>query len=240
MLSVFISGLSKHSGKTLVAAGLAGTMQSLNYSTDVYKPVQTGAYSLNGFLKSSDLTFIKKIDSNIRTFSTYAFVSSKTPLVASYEASNTRIELNTIYNDYHSNIKMTECHIVEGSNSIAAPVGDKITEADIIKTLGLPLLLVLNPEKNSVSDVLSGISFIHSQKLNFLGIIVNDYNENSKDLEEKYFPQIIKEYTGANILGILPHYESLETLTPDTLISDVLNNVKLEEIMGLKIAKLNF
>lgn len=51
---------------------------------------------------------------------------------------------------------------------------------------------------------------------------------------------MVKEYTGINVLGVFPHYENFESLTPDTLIADTLNNVQLEEIMGLKIAKLNY
>ena len=93
MLSVFISGLSRQSGKTLVIAGLAGTMQSLNYSTGVYKPIQTGAKSLNGFLQSQDLALIKRIDSNINTYSSYVFLSENCPLVSAYEANNTKIDL---------------------------------------------------------------------------------------------------------------------------------------------------
>ena len=64
------------------------------------------------------------------------------------------------------------------------------------------------------------------------------YDENSEDLEEKYFPQILKEYANINILGILPDYGNIANLTPDTLIADILNKVKIEEIFGLEIAKL--
>lgn len=60
----------------------------------------------------------------------------------------------------------------------------------------------------------------------------------SEDLEEKYFPQILKEYANINILGILPDYGNIANLTPDTLIADILNKVKIEEIFGLEIAKL--
>ncbi len=40
MLSVFISGFESQTGKTIVTAGLAATMQSLSYSTNVYKPIE--------------------------------------------------------------------------------------------------------------------------------------------------------------------------------------------------------
>ena len=65
MLNVFISGLERQSGKTIVTAGLAATMQSLSYPTSVYKPIQTGATELNGFKSSPDLALIKRVDSNI-------------------------------------------------------------------------------------------------------------------------------------------------------------------------------
>lgn len=240
MLSVFISGLSRQSGKTLVIAGLAGTMQSLNYSTGVYKPIQTGAKSLNGFLQSQDLALIKRIDSNINTYSSYVFLSENCPLVSAYEANNTKIDLNDIYNDFQSCMQMVECRLVEGANSISSPVAEKMTEINIVKSLGIPLILVINPKQDKIGDVIAVVNFILSSKVKFLGFIVNNYDKESENPEEKYYPQMVKEYTGINVLGVLPHYENFESLTPDTLIADTLNNVQLEEIMGLKIAKLNY
>lgn len=240
MLSVFISGLSRQSGKTLVIAGLAGTMQSLNYSTGVYKPIQTGAKSLNGFLQSQDLALIKRIDSNINTYSSYVFLSENCPLVSAYEANNTKIDLNDIYNDFQFCMQMAECRLVEGANSISSPVAEKMTEINIVKSLGIPLILVINPKQDKIGDVIAGVNFILSSKVKFLGFIVNNYDKESENPEEKYYPQMVKEYTGINVLGVLPHYENFESLTPDTLIADTLNNVQLEEIMGLKIAKLNY
>lgn len=238
MLSIFISGLVRQSGKTLLTAGLAGTMQSLCYSTSVYKPIQTGAITLNNNLVSQDLQAVKNIDANIKTSSLYNFQSQLTPLVAAYEG-DSKIDITSIYNGFQTNIQMTECHIVEGSNSIFSPIDERRTEADIVKTLGLPLLLVVNPKISSIGEVISGINFIRSNKVNLLGVVVNDYDENSENLEEKYFPQLIKEYSNVEILGNLPHYEDMRDLTPDTLIADVLNQVDIERIFGLKIAKLN-
>ena len=137
-------------------------------------------------------------------------------------------------------MQMTECRLVEGANSISSPVAEKMTEINIVKSLGIPLILVINPKQDKIGDVIAGVNFILSSKVKFLGFIVNSYDKESENPEEKYYPQMIKEYTGRNVLGILPHYENFESLTPDTLIADTLNNVQPEEIMGLKIAKLNY
>ena len=82
------------------------------------------------------------------------------------------------------------------------------------------------------------MNYIYSNRIKLIGIVINEYNQNSQNLEHKYFPQIIKEYTGAHILGMLPHYDDFENLNAGVLISDTLNNFNLEEIFGLKIAKL--
>lgn len=238
MLNIFISGLAKQTGKTLVSAGLAGTMQSLNYSTSVYKPIQTGAITVDDCLISQDLQAVINIDHNIITHSTYNFKSSLTPLVAAYEGES-KIDILKIYNDFQQSLQMSECHIVEGSNSIFSPIDERRTEIDIVKTLGIPLILVVNPKKSSLGDVISGINYIKDNKVRFLGIIMNDYDENSENLEEKYFPQLIKEYTSIDTLGFLPHYEDMINLKPDTLIADILNRVDIEKIFNLQIAKLN-
>ena len=239
MLNVFVSGLTKQSGKTIVTAGLAGTMQSLNYSTCVYKPIQTGANSLNGFLQSQDLALIKRIDANISTASSYIFTSQNSPIVAAYESESKKIELNKIYNDFLGVKQMTECNIVEGSNSISTPVSDKMLEIDIVKTLDIPLLLVINPKKSKIEDVISGVNFVISSGVNLLALIINDYDENSENIEEKYYPQMVKEFTGVNVLGSIPHYENFNALTPDTLIADILHNINIQKVFGLQIAKLN-
>lgn len=237
MLNVFISGLERQSGKTIVAAGLAATMQSLSYSTSVYKPIQTGAIELNGFKSSPDLALIKRVDSNITTGSTYLISSTSSPFVGAYE-DGLKVDINAIFAEAQGYAKLNDCNIVEGGNSLASPVAEHLTEIDIIKTLNIPLVLVVNPKKTPIDNVIMGLNLIQSSRVKFLGIILTQYEQESENLEEKYFPQILKEYANINILGILPNYGNISNLTPDTLIADILNKVKIEEIFGLEIAKL--
>ncbi len=238
MLNVFISGLERQTGKTIVIAGLAATMQSLSYSTNVYKPIQTGADMLSGFKRSPDLMTIKAIDPNISTQSSYIMCGTSSPFVSSYE-DKVKIDINTIFNEFRTYTNMTDCNIIEGSNSISTPIAQYLTEIDIVKSLKIPLVLVINPSKTSIDTVVSGLKYVETSRVKFSGIIINQYDENSKILEQKYFPQIIKEFSGADILGILPDYGDIKALTPETLIADILNRVDIERIFGLKIAKLN-
>lgn len=180
---------------------------------------------------------IKRVDSNITTGSTYLIKSTSSPFVGAYE-DGLKVDINTIFTEAQGYAKLHDCNIVEGSNSLATPVAEHLTEVDIIKTLNLPLILIVNPKKTSIDNVIMGLTLVQASRVKFLGIILTQYDENSEDLEEKYFPQILKEYANINILGILPDYGNITNLTPDTLIADILNKVKIEEIFGLEIAKL--
>ncbi len=238
MLSLYIAGLKKQTGKTVVAAGLACTMQSLSYATSYFKTIQTGAEFINGKLQSQDILLMNKFDSNIKCASSYVLESALPPLVSAYESDVKKIDIQKISNDYRACIQMTDCHIIEGSNSVSTPVDEKKTEIDLINTLHEPVILVVNPKKSSLDDVILGMNYINQNKTNLLGVIVNDYDKDSSNLEEKYYPHLIKEYTDAKLLGFFPHYENFDNIGADILISDTLNNLNIEDIFGIEIAKL--
>lgn len=234
MLSVYVAGLKKGTGKTLLCSGLAGTMQSLNYAVSYYKPIQTGYNMLN-----DDTDVISKIDNHIKVFSTYKLQSTQNPLIGAYNDNIKKIDTMMIMHDYKQNIMMTECHIVEGCNSISSPIDEKKTEINLIKQFSLPVILVVNPNITKMDEVITGINYIYSKHVNLSGVVINDYNYETEDLEIKYFPHLVKEYTGAKVLGTLPHYNDYDNLSPEILISDILNRLNVEDIFSLKIARLS-
>jgi dethiobiotin synthetase len=149
-----------------------------------------------------------------------------------------KIDIAQIVQTYNNSIAMTECHIVEGANSISTPIDDKYTEAEIVKQLGLPLILVVNFKSTTLDEVIMCANYIYTNKIKCFGVILNDYDANNMSVESKYFPHLIKEYTGLKVLGYYPHYEAGNNVPAELLIADTLNNLNIEEIFGLKIAKL--
>ena len=233
MRSLFLTGLKKQTGKTIIASGLAGTMQSLSYSTGYFKTIQTGS-----LLKydSDDVQFVNKIDPNINTYSSYNLQSFSSPLVGSYETEIKKINIKKITDDYNSFIHLSDFNIIEGSNSISTPIDEAHTEIDIVKELEIPLILTVNAQKSTIDEIISAVSYIKSHRVIIFGIIINEYDINSSNIEQKYLPHLIKEYTaGTKILGCFPH---ITDIRPDTLIAHTLNCFNLEEIFGLEISKL--
>lgn len=238
MLNLFISGLTKQSGKTMLASGLAATMQSLSYTTAYYKPIQTSAKDMNGFKASPDLVVVKRTDPNINTFSSYVLSGAGSPFTTAYE-DKVSINVNEIYNEYRTISNSAECTILEGCNSISAPIVEGFTEIDMVKMLNIPLLLVINPKMTTLDTAISGINYVYNSKVKFAGVVINQYDESSENLEEKYFAQILKEFTNVNVLGNLPDYGDIYSPAPDSLIADILKNLNVEDLFGVKIAKLN-
>ncbi len=235
MLELFVSGTEKNSGKTFITAGLAATMQSLGYSTCVYKPVQTGAIEKNGFIQAPDLAFVKFIDPYIKTYFSYLLKNDAIPAIAA-ELEHTYINKETIYQDYKTIKQKYECILTDGTTGLATPLGENFLEQDLVKILNIPVLIVVYPTENSVNNTIANINQATSAGVKLRGIIINDCPEIIQDISIKSMPKLIEKYTDSKILGIMPHIDNL--INPNDLISNVLTGIDIESVFDVKIAKL--
>ncbi len=238
MLELYVSGTEQNSGKTFITAGLAATMQCLGYSTSVYKPVQTNAIEKNGFIQAPDLAYVKFVDPYIKTYFSYLFPQNAAP-VLSAAASGGEIKRDKIIQDYEQIFHESECIITDGCQGLAAPLTPELLEADMVKALGLPVLLVVSPEKTSVNNIIMTLNFAKTREIPVRGVILNEYPDNSADLNIKNLPRLVEEYTDAKVLGILQHIENLKNIRPDDLITNILYGIDVESVFNIKIAKLS-
>lgn len=235
MLELFVAGTEQNSSKIFVTAGLAATMQSLGYSTGVYKPVETGAIEKNGFMQSPDLAFVKFADPYIKTYFSYLLKGKTNPLLAA-AAENIVIERDEILKDFQNLQDVNECTIVDGSSGLGTPLGKNFLEENLIKSLDLPVLLVVSGVNTAINNVLVGINHAKELGIRFRGVIINEYPDNTDDMNIKLLPRLIEEYTDIKILGVLPFFD--RNVNPNDLITEVLNGADIEGIFEVQIAKL--
>lgn len=238
MLELFVSAAEQNSGKNIVTAGLAATMQSLGYSTGVYKPVDCGAIEKNGFIQSLDLAFVKFVDPNIKTYFSYLFKTFASPLVAA-AAEKIAIDKNVILQDFQSLIDRNECLIVQGNDGLATPYGKNFLESDLIKCFDMPMLFVVSPNM-SVNNIILSINHAISEGIKLRGVLINNYPAATEDVNIKLLPRLIEEYSDAKIMGILPIIENYMTVNPNDLIENILMGVDLEAVFQVRIAKLSY
>ena len=235
MLDLFVTGADEKSDKIFVTAGLSATMQSLGYSTGIYKPVDVSVVENNGFLQSLDTAFIKCMDAYIKIYSTYMLKSNSSPLIAALE-NKIVIEKAQILSDFQKFKGINECFLVDGTFGLATPLNKGFLEEDLIKMLDIPLLLVVSAKSSTINNIILTLNHAKEKEIPMRGVILSNYPENCENIDIKLMPRLIEEYTDTKVLGILPSFN--KNLNPNDLITEILNGVDVEAVFNVPIAKL--
>lgn len=237
-MNIFVTGTDTDIGKTFITAGLAATMQSLGYSTCVYKPVQSGAINRNGFMQAPDLAFVSSISPDVKTFSSYLLKEPTSPMIAA-ELENIVIDKNVIKKDYENISKSFDCTIIEGAGGLMVPIAPHFLVKDMVKMLNVPLLIVIKPDLGTVNHTLLTINQAVSSGIKIRGVIINNFPETTDDISIKSAPRLIEEFSEAKILGIIKHFSNPEKINPPDLIMSILNGIDIESVFDVKIPKLD-
>ena len=239
-MNIFVTSIGSNSGKTVFSAGIAAVMQSLGYEMAVFKPVQTGCKYANDKQFSPDLNFVKKIDPNIKTYSVYNFKQNTLPAVA---ADNERIKfsLDNVVREYNEAKKENDIVVVEGAGGILTPVTSRLLMGDIALSLKLPVIIVIDVEKDFVNKALMTIKMAELYRLEILGIVLNKYSTGMKNDILHDEVNLLEQMIDYDILGTMPDLNVVgEGINPETLISEVLQNVNLSRVFNMEIPKLIF
>ena len=236
MLNLYVTSANRKEGKTFLTAGLAATMQSLGYSTCVYKPIQTAGIEINGFMQSPDLTYVKTVDPYIDTHFSYLFKSEYEPLIAS-EQENEPIDVELINSEFQRILTTSDCTIIDGDCGLLSPLAPSVQTVDMVKRLQLPVLFVVTPREDSINDTLLSIYTAQEKGVEIRGVILNNIKNDCPKTLLTAIPRVIEEYTSVKILGIISHVEG--KLAPEDLITSILNGVDIESIFNVKIEKLD-
>ncbi|MDD3594706.1 MAG: dethiobiotin synthase [Candidatus Gastranaerophilales bacterium] len=237
-MNIFVTGTDTDVGKTIITAGLAGVMQSLGYEMAVYKPVQTGCSIVKNKFTAPDLEVVKKVDSNIKTNSTYNFKPAVSPSLAC-DLNGSEINLNLILKDFTDMKEQADIVITEGAGGLMSPVYKKTLMADVAAFLKLPVLIVTKPYLGAINHTLLTIKAAQGYGLDILGVVMNLYPQGTKDMTIKTCAKYIKEISDIEILGVVPKLPAENgAVNPESLISAVLKNVDLTKVFRMEIPKL--
>ena len=236
MINLYVTSSSGKCGKTFITTGLAVTMQSLGYSTTVYKPIQTSGIDLNGFMQSPDLTQVKSMDPYINTHFTYLYKSDSEPLIAS-EIENNPIDADLILSEFKRISSNSDCTIIDGEGEILSPLAPETQNSDLISKLNIPMLIVTTPDENAVNNTLMTIFTATEKGIDVRGVVINNINKDCPKEMLTSLSRIIEEYTNVKVLGLINHIEN--KITPEDLITSILNGIDIESIFNIKIEKLD-
>ena len=169
MKKIFVTGIGTDVGKTVVSAILAEALEA-----DYWKPVQAGD------LENSDSIKVENLISNTKTKIHTEGIKLNSPMSphAAAEIDNVEIRLTDFcLPETNNNL------IVEGAGGLMVPLNDKDLIIDLIKHLGIDVVLVSQNYLGSINHTILSIDALKNRGINVLGII---FNGDSNKETEKY------------------------------------------------------
>lgn len=192
---IIIAGIGTEVGKTVVSAIVTEKLKA-----DYWKPIQAGD------LDQSDSIKVSAWVSNSQTTIHPESVKLNHPMSPHAAADLDGVTLTL---DMFQIPKATSL-VTELAGGIMVPITHQITNLDLIKHLGAPVILVVNFYLGSINHTLLSIEILKSNNIEIMGLIFNgEINRESK--------QVILEMSGCINLGEIPNCPS--DITKDTITS---------------------
>ncbi len=187
----FITGTDTNVGKTVVSALLCAALDAY-----YWKPIQTGTR------EGTDRRTVERLGELPRAKllpETYRFSPPVSPHLAARKAGVT-IELRTIQTP---EIGVKENLIIEGAGGALVPINDTQLMTDLMRYLGLPVLLVSRTALGTINHTLLSLAALRSARLNVRGVIMvgKPNAENRKAIEH---------YGKIAVVGTVPWLKKLD------------------------------
>ena len=205
-MQIFITGTDTNVGKTLISSWIA-----LHTGFSYFKPIQTGTR------EGSDSFEVKKL-SHTKTYpESYAYKEPLSPHLAA-KLENDTIDIEKIVLPAVSHL------IIEGAGGVLVPINDNYLMVDLIKKLGVPVVLVARTTLGTINHTLLSLEILRSRNIPVLGVIMNgQQNTANSDSIEVY-----------GCISILAEFPKLEGVSMNKLKGIALSQ-KLKKCLEAKI-----
>ena len=225
---IFVTATGTDVGKTYVSALLVDKLKKFGKNCGYYKPALSGAVNVGGKIVPGDCDYVLKfagIDKAPEECVSYIFEPAVSPHLASV-MTKTPIHIDKIQNDFARIKQEFEYLVVEGAGGIVCPFnlseGEKILLPDIIKALGINVLVIASAALGTINSTVLTIEYAKSRGINVKGIILNNYDEN--DLMCMDNKVQVEALTGVKVIATVKHDEKELNIDEKTL-SEIFDEV---------------
>ena len=202
----FVTATGTDVGKTFVTALLVKKWRDSGIDAGYYKAALSGAELRDGKWVAGDADYVKRIANLSDTqeqLVSYVYKEAVSPHLAARKEGNP-VELSKVKADFEAACARHEFIFAEGSGGIICPIrydDQKIFLVDIMKTLGLPLLIVTTAALGSINACVLTVEYARSRGLDIRGLIVNRYGSSGNLEMEDDNIRMMQDLTGLEILA---------------------------------------
>lgn len=202
----FVTATGTDVGKTFITALLVKKWRDSGIDAGYYKAALSGAELRDGKWVAGDADYVKRIANLSDTqeqLVSYIYKEAVSPHLAARKEGNP-VELSKVQADFEAVCARHEFIFAEGSGGIICPIrydDQKIFLVDIMKTLGLPLLIVTTAALGSINACVLTVEYARSRGLDVRGLIVNRYGcSGNLEMEDDNI-RMMQDLTGLEILA---------------------------------------
>nr|HID57680.1 dethiobiotin synthase [Desulfobacterales bacterium] len=217
---IFITGTDTGVGKTVITASLAAVMLANGLKVSVMKPAESGCTRTKDGLLPQDAEYLRRItgiNEPLDLICPYRFEPPLAPGVAA-ELAGIPIDPEHIIKIYQKLSERYDINLVEGAGGLLVPLCKGLLYIDLIKRLGIPMLVVARAGLGTINHTLLTIWTAKNAEIEVLGVILNRVTH-EQDISEKSNPHVLQRLLDVPLLGVMPHLTSEELKSPHQLAS---------------------
>ena len=171
----FVTGTDTGVGKTLVSRLLLEALKRAGQSAVGMKPVASGCHVTGTGLRSDDareLMAASSVSADYADVNPYALGSACAPHIAAYEMA-IEIQLENILASFRRLQQQSPWVVVEGVGGWMAPLGVRLSMADVAVAMRLPVILVVGLRLGCLNHALLTLESIRRAEIPLAGWVAN-------------------------------------------------------------------
>jgi len=232
---VFIAGTDTGIGKTVVAASLLAAVSAAGLRAVGMKPVASGCDPSPKGLRNADaeLLIAHSFDAEpYERVNPYALPEPVAPHIAAASA-GVEIRMQPIAEAFAALAASADIAIVEGVGGWAVPLSKALMQADLVRALKLPVILVVGLRLGCLSHALLSTRAIVADACPLLGWIGNCIDPQMARVEENL--ATLRERIAAPCLGVLPFAERPQPRLLAGQLDEAVRMLRKPEIRSQKL-----
>ncbi|WP_347261891.1 dethiobiotin synthase [Rudaea sp.] len=203
--AVYITGTDTGAGKSVAAATLLAALNANGVRTVGMKPVASGCERTAAGLRNADAELLIAHSAGAPAYANvnpYAFADPIAPHLAAAKA-GIEIDLTRIDAAFAALSTNAQFAVVEGVGGWMAPLGPRLMQADLVRALHLPVILVVGLRLGCLNHALLSARAIRADGAELAGWIASGVDTQMARREDNL--ATLRERLGAPCLGVLPY-----------------------------------
>ena len=205
MFSVYITGTDTGIGKTLASSALLHALRGHGLRAVGMKPVASGCERIDGEWKNADALALQAAGEPGIAYADINPFALEHPLAPELAARDAGVDvtLDPILAAYARLAQQADALVVEGVGGWAAPLSASLMQADLVRALRVPVVLVIGLRLGCLNHALLSARAIAADGVHLAGWIASQVDPDMQRVDDNI--AMLRARMPAPCWGVLPH-----------------------------------